>query len=171
MLLRDLFPALAGHEQMRPPGELDELGGRGRMPVLAEVGLGDGRREGVVVLAHGDEQRSAILALEVDLGRPAQGEVRQAVLEEDAARLRNGVALEGLARVGRVPGVGERVVELLEVEVDDATALAGVRDRRSRGAEAGERRPLDTLRRGCDRSARGCSSCSQTDSGSSYTWM
>src|SRR3954470_14369979 len=112
---------------MRAPRELDELGDRRGMLVLAEVRPGDRGRDGVVVLADGNQQRPAVLAVEVHLRRPVWREVRQPVLEEDPPGLRYGVAGERGARRLLFPGVGERVVELLEVEVDDTVSLRRVR--------------------------------------------
>src|SRR3954447_19758880 len=153
--LGDLLPALADHEQVRSALELEVVGLRGRALVLLVLGLGDGRRHRVVLVGPDDQQRRALLVLEVHLGARVQREVGEPGLVEDAAGLGHRVALVGRRGVLLAERVREPVGELVGREGDDAVARRRMRQRGGRRLQRGERQDEDALRgRRAERHAR-----------------
>src|SRR5207247_1637933 len=65
----DLLPARCGHVQVRPAVELEVVGLRRRLLVPLELRLRNRRRNRLVLPRSDDQQRGALLVLEVHLGR------------------------------------------------------------------------------------------------------
>ena len=84
--------------RVRPALEFDVVGLRRRTLVTLVLRLGERRRDCVIVARPDNEQRRAILILEVNLGRRVQVEVGEPRLIEDLSRLGN--------RIARVRGSG-----------------------------------------------------------------
>src|SRR2546430_13280230 len=89
----DLFPARCGHVQVRPAVELEVVGLRRRLLVPLELRLRNRRRNRLVLPRSDDQQRGALLVLEVHLGRRGQGEVCEPRLGEDLPGLGKPAAL------------------------------------------------------------------------------
>src|SRR4051794_340058 len=89
----NLFPAVFTQREMRAEGEL--LVHRDRLGLAITLGVGLVERSGAdAVLPTGNEQqRCAVVVVEVDTSCGAWVEVRQSSLEEDPPGARNGPAL------------------------------------------------------------------------------
>jgi hypothetical protein len=109
--------------------ELEVVGLRGRALVLLVLGLRDRRRHRVVLVGPDDQERRALLVLEVHLGARVQGEVGEPGLVEDAAGLGHRVALIGRRRVVLPERVREPVGELVGRQGDGAVARRRMRQR------------------------------------------
>src|SRR6266566_2277611 len=119
--------------------------------LLLVGGMGDRPRDGVVVLAGDDQQRSALGILRVDLGFRPRVDIGGGCLEDRHAGARYRVFLVQFVRLTLVYGVGEGVTELLVGQWDGAGVVEGIaQDRRRRlqrrewqGEHATERRGVD----------------------------
>ena len=132
---------------MRSALELEVVRLRGRALVLLVLGLGDGRRHRVVPVGPDDQQRRALLVLEVHLGARVQREVGEPGLVEDAAGLGHRVALIRRRGVLLAERVREPVGELVGREGDDAVARRRMRQRGDHRLQRRERQDQDALRR------------------------
>src|SRR5256886_1434763 len=143
----DLLPVRSGHVQVRPAVELEVVGLRRRLLVSLELRLRNRRRNRLVLPRSDDQQRGALLVLEVHLGRRVQVEVREPCLVEDLPGLGNRVALVRGGSVLRRERVHEGVRELVEGQRHDPMPPRRVGKRRRSGLQRRERQHEDALRR------------------------
>jgi hypothetical protein len=98
---------------MASAGDLDDLGGRAVLELLAVGSLRGGSRHGVVLLTGDQEHRPPFRVLGVDLGLGAGVEVGAGSLEERCPGARYGEGLVALLGFVLTDGVGKGVAELL----------------------------------------------------------
>src|SRR5205809_3386768 len=77
-----LFPALLRDQQVRTAGELVKIGARRRVFVVLVVRPADVRGDQVVLFAGDQQQRGAIIILEVDMQRVVRIQRGKSSLEE-----------------------------------------------------------------------------------------
>ena len=94
-IVGDFLPAVLAEDVVRAPGELLQLGVGLGLALQLGLRAADRERGDVVLLAGDDQQRGAVVVVEVDLGRRVGVEVRERRLEQDAARAGDRVALVG----------------------------------------------------------------------------
>src|SRR6266702_3487957 len=124
--------------------------------LLLVGGMGDRPRDGVVVLAGDDQQRSTLGILRVDLGFCPRVDIGGGCLEDRHAGARHRVFLVQLVRFALVYGVGEGVTELLVGQRDGTGVVKrvaqdrrrGLQRREGQGEHAAERRGVDRDRHG-----------------------
>ena len=92
-IVRDLFPAHDARRQVRTISVLPEHGGGLGLTLELECCPRAGGRHRVVLAVGHDQERRAVVVLEVDLARRVRVEVRQGGLEEDPARTGHRVAV------------------------------------------------------------------------------
>src|SRR5436305_12417070 len=100
-VVRDLFPAGLSDREMGAAGELLVLGHRAGVRIMFRCLSVDGGRHNVVSATRDQEQRRALVVVEVHARGGVRIEVGQGRLEKDATWTRYRVALEGLQRVLR----------------------------------------------------------------------